>query len=348
MKDRTSATNGSSNVFDLRLTGPITTVQPLAHCPPLAADTKSRDNVSRIGRLATPDGLTGFINGSAWRGPVRRCADLVVRKSLGNPKVPFVKALQSRVGGAKGSEETNPDFALRQKIRLSDPVLGLFGAGSTPVGFLPGRIAFSHLIPSTNIAPTIVRGVRRAENRSDEFLNQLSTDEVLRAEAYGEINAQRSKLKAEVKRLEAEHRKKKDDEALGALLETKKAELEDAEKRASNLGTDNAIGMPLAGYEVFPIGTVFNSAIVCRSITEGEAAVLIAALTKWAFNPRIGAKEAYDCGVVRANWKVEVSTDDEWVSDGKFTFDGTGSKPEYTGRTYKLPDLDLGDYLATV
>lgn len=345
--------------FDIKLDGFMKTMEPLAHAPPLPKGEKTNDKVARLARMPVQDSLTetGYVPGGAARGVLRRAADKVVRKLVGNPKVGFLKATQSRVGGAKGSEETTPDFKRREAIRLADPVIGLFGAGSSPVGFIEGRLSISHLIPTTPIIPVVVPGARRAENRTEEFMNQLSDDEVLRAEQYGEANAIRSKLKTEIKEIEIaiwrakavakEKGVKADTADLEAKLAVKTTEHEEAEKRAANLGSTNTIGMPLAGYEVIPAGVTLRSQIIARQVTEGEAAVLIAAMKGWAFNPRIGAKVAHNCGTMSGAWKVSISTDDEWESKGDMIIDGEGGFT-YTGPQFKMPQLDLAEYLATV
>lgn len=339
----------------IRLKGVLTATSAISYSPPDHLDQK---NVACFPTMRMADGNRPYISGATPRGILRRAADDNVRELLQNPLTPAMKALQSRIGGAKGSENVEFDFETKRRLRAADPVLSLFGAGQTSVGMIEGKVQVGMVIPRRDIRDR-QPGARAAENKKDSFLNLLSPEERDNMAQFNVINAAKSKVKAEIKKLIDEERKAKKEKAetktIEDQLEAKKAELTVLEKSAADIISSNTIGQPLPGFEYLPEGTEMDHEIRLQDVTDEELSLFILSLQRWAENPRMGSKQSLNNGYFRATYQMDERVrkapgEIVWEPLATISIDPEfGAKMNWhTPLNLPVPTVDLDAWLATV
>lgn len=295
--------------YTLRLLGSIETLSPFCIVPPNAEEI-TKANKQKYKRIANMviynDGLREnrpVIPGATLRGRIRRSAvDAVL--ALSGEKISLSTWHQNAVGGIKGAEsESGYDIVMRDEIRRKNPILSLFGAGSPWIG---SRVQVEQAIPNHSVETDIVGGVRADDGRRDnEFFQKLtdgSADEWL---SLVDANSVRSGHKQSVKQLESDLRKarkeKNDAEVarLDAELKLKRQDEDGAKALASN-----PVSMPLA-HEAMPMGVVLDHAITLTGVTKEEIGLFFAALNHfWAKKPAIGQHENLGYGLATYTYEL--------------------------------------------
>ncbi len=264
---------------------------------------------------------TVFVPASTLRGKIRRAAARVLLArfdALGEP-VSFDDWLLWSVGGVKGSDDERVEVRRRAAIIEASALLAMFGAGDSPARTMVGaRLHVDPGLPQEEIPATIVKGARGAENRNPELVEFLDPGEIDKVQAYTDANRDRSQLDKDVKEIGRDLHKAERAEAAGKgpgkeAIETQRTRLEKAQRDLQEaveaqrlVGSDNAIGRPLPGYEVIPAGAVFPHRMVAKAATPLQIGFVLAALREFALDPVIGAHVSDGCGRISAQYHIQI------------------------------------------
>jgi hypothetical protein len=153
---------------------------------------------------------------------------------------------------------------------------------------------------------------------------------------WSDLITRQSRLKADSKTVQARFsrlrkevsdgkRASGDPEYLAEQEKLKKLEeeLEKAKEAAAAAGGDVSILLPLPGYEALPAGTQIRHRFDARGVSPVELGLLVAGLSRWAMDPRIGARVAHGCGEVSGRYRIKVRPmgTAAWKDDGSLSFD---------------------------
>mgnify|MGYP001290179118 CR=1 FL=1 len=290
------------------------------------------------------------ISSSALRGPFRRAAAKIVlkrMKALGE-RISFDDWLFWTVGGVKGNEA---EKSICAKKRLSyidgNPLLSAFGAGHAGIGgMIGGRFIIDTVIPDgafdiglhgaggegrARMDPGAVRVARRAENRNLELPEYLDADELQRVELYSDLNSEKSSEKDNGKKIGAAIRKLRAKLMKSGMSEKDadnhpdvvalKADQKAAEKRVTEIteemtgvGSTNSIGMTQPGFEVMPVGAVFEHGMVLKSSTLEQIGFILATLAQVANDDvTFGAHASLGMGRLRMRYDISIRAEDEHI-----------------------------------
>ena len=241
-------------------TGSITTAEPLAYSPP---DHRGADKVARVPRMPVPSAAgpmdTAYLSGATIRGTYRHaCADVWLARER---TVTVRRFLEVKVGGVKGSaEEPRVGLTERAAYLEGDPFLALFGAGSSPVGWIHSRVDVGAALPGEAVQPIRIHGARGDATTDPMLLGVL--DEAGRAAVLDGLAANRRRSQAAeegrglTRRIRQAKRAGQDTAALERELEAaREAERAAAGVQSERLGSDVSLLLPLPGYEAIPPGT---------------------------------------------------------------------------------------------
>ena len=291
-------------------TGSFITREPLAYSPP---DHRGPDKRSLLPRMTVPSAAgaleTVFLSGANVRGRYRHaCADVWLERER---TVTLRRFLECKVGGVKGTgEEVRVGLTERAAYLEGDPILSLFGAGNSPIGWIHSRLDVGAALPDEPTQPILINGVRGDATTDPKLLEVLDAHEhtaVLEGQA---ANRSRSQAAAEHRALEQRIRRGKkgeqDTTELERALETAhQAEQEAARAQSERLGSDVSLLLPLPGYEALPPGTVLSHRMFLKHVSQPHLALLMGGLERFAEDPRFGARRAQGCGRVSVAYEVK-------------------------------------------
>ena len=291
-------------------TGSITTAEPLAYSPP---DHRGADKVSRLPRMPVPSAAgpmdTVYLSGGTIRGTYRHaCADVWLARER---TVTVRRFLEVKVGGVKGSaEEPRVGLTERAAYLEGDPFLALFGAGSSPVGWIHSRVDVGAALPGEPVQPIRIHGARGDATTDPILLGVL--DEAGHAAVLDGLAANRRRSQAAeegrglTQRIRQAKREAQDTAAFEQELETaREAERTAAGVQSERLGSDVSLLLPLPGYEAIPPGTVLGHRMVFRHVTDRQMALFVGGLAHFAEDPRFGGHRAHGCGRVRVDYQIK-------------------------------------------
>lgn len=289
--------------------GHITTRSPFANSPPGAKD---RDNVALLPRLPVGGVPQPAVMPSVLRAAFRQCAaeEVVERLKAAGVAVNFHDFALSAVGGVKGSrkdDDAKVGIDLRSQYVRRQHLVGLFGAGESPVGFAAGAWNIGPAI-ATQADVAIVEGSRRPLNDDPRLTQVLDLAELRKAREFGDANRARSKAQAELRAAQTAMRKAKDPQDKARLADQAKAieaSLAGLKSKSAELLSDVAIGMPLPGYEVIGVNaTMAHRMDIALAGDPARLGLALAALERFGVDPRVGAHQSLGCGYVEARWDV--------------------------------------------
>lgn len=287
------------------------------------------DNTVLLPTLKTGDGdKVPFITATGVRGALRRHAMNTVSELTGEkirtPRGYFFNA----VGGIRGRKadsgtkedgsgekpkETQNDGgestrSLRdlRRAREMNPILGLFGAGDVHGSFMGGHLYVGNAVPMGTPHVGVYRGSRSDDtnNRGDMML-EVTDPETFDATAaeYRRLKEQRSKLKADIKKLENEQKAAK--KAGTELPPEKMAHLKDL-KQLDEQDSTVSVQQPLPGFQYLAPCTL-RQRIVLRDVTDIEIGLFLKALDRMMkTDPYLGAHRARGFGGVAAEGSVKL------------------------------------------
>lgn len=291
-------------------TGEISALEPLAWSPPGHVAPDRRTLLPRMTVLTAAGPMDGvFLGGSTIRGRYRHaCAEVCLERER---PVTYERYLELKLGGVKGSAEA-PRVDLRERLAFleREPVLSLFGAGSSAIGWIHGRVDVGAALPAEPVEPVVLNG-RRGDAASDpilfEVLNEMECERVgLAHEANHRRSLAAAKVRARKRDVARALRGGEDADAHRLELErAQRAEAEAASAQCELAGSDVSMLLPLPGYEAMPVGTVLEHRMVFRHVSAGEMRVFMAGLARFAEDPRFGAHRAHGCGRVAVEYAVK-------------------------------------------
>ena len=291
-------------------TGALITREPLAYSPP---DHSGPDERSLLPRMVVPSAAgaleTVFLSGANIRGKLRHaCADVWLERER---TVTLRRFLECKVGGVKGrGAEVRVGLTARAAYLDGDPFLSLFGAGSSPIGWIHSRLDVGAALPDEPTQPILVKGVRSDATTDPMLLKVLDPHErpaVLEGQAANRSRSQAAAERRELTRRIRQEKKAKHDttELERALDAAHQAEQEAVRTQSKLLGSDVSLQMPLPGYEAIPPGTVLNHRMFLKHVVEEQTALLMGGLERFAEDPRFGARRAQGCGRVSVAYEVK-------------------------------------------
>ena len=290
--------------------GTITTRAPLAYSPP---DHVAPDKRALLPRMTVPTAAgpldTVYLSGSTIRGRYRHaCADVCLAREK---PVTYERYLELTVGGVKGRAAVRRvGLSERGAYVAGEPLLSLFGAGASKVGWIHGRLAVGAALPAEPAEPVVLNG-RRGDGTEDPILLEvLGEEERERVLLAAEANQQRSRAAAKVGQLRRQIARANGAEAdlseLRRSLEAAcQAEEEAASAQSELVGSDVSPLLPLAGYEAIAPGTALSHRMFFRHVSQGEMSLFVAGFARFAEQPRFGGRGAQGCGSVGVEYAVK-------------------------------------------
>lgn len=299
--------------------GTITAVQPLATCSAALKENEERlrgkNTATPVPYISTAEGRRLMFPATGIRGKLRRALRDVLRQNLiqrsGEEKpLSLDEHYFLTLGGIKGDEAVDrASVSHEQQWRESNVLLSLFGAGSAGVlGMVHGRLAVGNAICESVSHPVVFSGARSDDLYRDrsqvEFLSDADVKALI-VQSEGTRDA--SAIKREAKALEKARKEARSakNEQLVDQLSVEIQRLEDAANNVkSEAGVKNTVGMPLAGWEAIPAGSVMEHKFILNNANHIELGALLAALDQFSMMPTLGAHYAAGCGLVSGSWEV--------------------------------------------
>ena len=212
----------------------ITTQGPLSIAMHVAQGTRANDynNFPLMARGQDELGAvlqTAYLPASTVRGFLRRAAGIAAMEKRGVGNTTLQQAYSDILGQSKDAKET-VDLVKLSTIREADPILDLFGSWS-----IKSRLLVSNFLPTTNVLPQAITGVRKDLEDTEGVLTLLSETDQQAYYNRSDINSQRAAADAVVKGLNRDIRKAKKD---GNALTDLEAALVIADAKAVALKTD--------------------------------------------------------------------------------------------------------------
>lgn len=296
--------------FNLKLTGKLQTLSPIAIVPPGAAEImvgngKYKQIANTIIYVDELRQTRPHIPGSTLRGRLRRAA-VEVYLGLAGGRIPLNEWHQNAVGGIKGAEAENAfDVVARQSIREKNPILSLFGAGSP---WLASKASIGNAVPVHPIETLKVGGVRSDDGRRDdgffEKLDEAAVDDWI---ALIDANAARTRVKQsrDAFKKELGRAKREKDNAEIARIEAEMKAL-DSDEEALKTMASNPVSMPLL-HEAMPLGVALDHEIKLTAVTAEEIGLFFAGFNAFLkTHPAIGQHENMGYGLFSGVYNVQL------------------------------------------
>ena len=291
-------------------TGTITTREPLACSPP---GHLGRDKCALLPRMTVPTAAgpldTVFFPGSTIRGRYRHASADVC---LGRERpVSLARYFALKIGGIKGTDkERRVGLLERDAFLQAEPLLSLFGAGASGIGWIHGRLDVGAALPAEPAEPVVITGTRGNATRDPVLFEVLDEAERARVVLGLEANRRRSQAGAELRELSkqiarADRAGEDTAELIRARESARECDEEAASAQSEHLGSDVSLLLPLPGYEAIPPGTVLHHRMFFRHVSEFEMHLFMAGLARFAEDPRFGAHRAHGCGRVAVEYAVK-------------------------------------------
>lgn len=301
--------------------GHLKAVAPLATCSKDLKDREGRDNQPMpVPTTTTELGKRLMFPATGIRGALRRRARDVLRHAVmaaTNNETPFTldEHYFLTLGGIKGEgAQDRSTVAMEAAWRKKNPLLSLFGAGDAGVlGFVQGHLSVGNAVARDASEPVIFSGVRTDDLYRDKSqIRFLSDDDIASLVSRAKGGRDRSALQNELKAVERDQ-KKAQREANATLAEELRAKADLLKKQVESVkaesgASDVSVGMPLAGWQAIPQGTVMDHRMLLVRSNELELGFLIETLNGLALDPVLGAHFATGHGLVSGEWTIYEAT----------------------------------------
>ncbi|MDZ0185194.1 RAMP superfamily CRISPR-associated protein [Klebsiella quasipneumoniae] len=292
----------------LNFTGSISTLEPLTVTLKNAVTTSGHRLPRNGGFNATP-----YFPGTSIRGTLRHAAHKVVVERVGldvDGKSPFDLAghfMLAQGVDINGEAETFTagDINAGAELRSKNPLISLFGRWG-----LSGKVGVGNAIPVGDNQWGMFGGGARAImfERDETLIDFLETEQVERLgrllEEQAEASVDISHIKSEqdaLKKVMKSADKETKSEIQSQLRELdKKIQARKDRKQESR----ESIRRPIDPYEAFVTGAELSHRMSLKNATDEEAGLFIAALIRFAAEPRFGSHANHNCGLVEAQWTV--------------------------------------------
>lgn len=281
----------------------ITTVGPLSIAMPIAEGQMGNkfNNFPVVTRGLDGDGnklQTAYLPATTFRGFLRRAIvtqQMTEAAAIGKPYT-LQKAYADLIGQDAASEsKDNIDLLKLKQIREENSVLDLFGSG---LG-IKSRLLVSHFMPTHNVMPEVITGVRKDLEDSDGVLDLLTPEDSEKYLGRSAANSKRAAAMSVVKGLEQKVKKVtkagEDATELRAALEEAKGV---AGRYESDMGEMTNSSRTLTNYYVLPAGIELKGRLVIENVRNRDLPMIELALNALSHRPILGAQSARGCGEI--------------------------------------------------
>ena len=281
----------------------ITTVGPLSIAMPIAEGQMGNkfNNFPVVTRGLDEDGnklQTAYLPATTLRGFLRRAIvtqQMTEAAAAGKPYT-LQRAYADLIGQDAASESKDDiDLLKLRQTRDENAVLDLFGSG---LG-IKSRLLVSHFLPSHNVLPEVITGVRKDLEDTDGILDLLTPADSDKYLGRSAANSRRSSAVAVVKGLETKIRKAtkagEDVSELRAALEEAKGV---ADRYEADMGEMTNSSRTLTNYYAFPAGVELKGRLVIENARDRDLPMIELALNALSCRPILGAQSARGCGEI--------------------------------------------------
>lgn len=291
------------------INGSITTVGPLSITMPVAEGLPANrfNNFPIVTRGLDDDGhkqQTGYLPATTLRGFLRRAivTHQMTQAAAAGKHYTLQRAYADLIGQDAASESKEEiDLLKLRQTRDENPVLDLFGAG---LG-IKSRLLVSHFLPTHNVLPEAITGVRKDLEDTDGVLDALSEADRDRYLGRSEANSRRAAALNVAKGLEGKLRRAKKAGDDTAELERAHAEaLAIVARYESEMGDMTNSSRTLTTYYALPAGIELKGRLVVEHARERDLPMLELALNELSLRPVLGAQIARGCGEIAGRFDV--------------------------------------------
>ncbi|MDO8206747.1 MAG: hypothetical protein Q7T38_02880 [Gallionella sp.] len=289
----------------------LTTVGPLSITMPIAEGQMGNkyNNFPVVTRGIDEDGnkrQTGYLPATTLRGFLRRAIviDLMTQAAEQGHHYTLQRAYADLIGQDAASEAKDDiDLIKLRQTREENAVLDLFGSG---LG-IKSRLLVSHFMPTHNVLPEVITGVRKDLEDTDGVLDLISAEDRDRYLGRSAANSKRSAALTVVKGLDARIRKaKKAGEDLAELEAALLAAQGIVERYESDMGDMTNSSRTLTSYFALPAGIELKGRLVIENARERDLPMIELALNALSMRPILGAQSARGCGEIEGIFDVMV------------------------------------------
>lgn len=289
----------------------ITTVAPLSIAMPVAEGQLANkfNNFPIVTRGLDDDGnklQTGYLPATTLRGFLRRAivAEQMAQAAAAGKHYTLQKAYADLIGQDAASESKDDiDLLKLRQTREENAVLDLFGSG---LG-IKSRLLVSHFMPTHNVLPEVMTGVRKDLEDTDGVLDMLSSADRDLYLGRAEANSRRAAALTMAKGLEGKIRRARKAGEETAELEQALTEAQAVVARhESGMGDMTNSSRTLTNYFALPAGIELTGRLVIENARERDLPMLELALDALSKRPILGAQSARGCGEIEGMFDVAV------------------------------------------
>lgn len=291
------------------INGSITTVGPLSITMPVAEGLPANrfNNFPIVTRGLDDDGhkqQTGYLPATTLRGFLRRSIVIhqMTQAAAEGKHYTLQRAYADLIGQDAASESKDDiDLLKLRQTREENPVLDLFGAG---LG-IKSRLLVSHFLPTHNILPEAITGVRKDLEDTDGVLDALSEGDRDKYLGRSEANSRRAAAQNVAKALEGKLRRaKKAGEGTAELEQAHAEALAVVARYESEMGDMTNSSRTLTTYHALPAGIELKGRLIVERARERDLAMLQLALNELSLRPVLGAQIARGCGEIEGRFDL--------------------------------------------
>ncbi len=287
----------------------ITTVGPLSIAMPIAEGQLGNkfNNFPMVTRGIDEDGnklQTGYLPATTVRGFLRRAivTDQMTSAAAEGKHYTLQRAYADLIGQDAASESKDDiDLLKLRQMRDDNAVLDLFGSG---LG-IKSRLLVSHFMPTHNVLPEVITGVRKDLEDTDGILDLLSQSDQDTYLGRSGANSKRAAAVSVFKGLEGKIRKaKKAGESFTELEVALKEAQGVVDRYESDMGAMTNSSRTLTSYFVLPAGIELKGRLVIEKALERDISMVELALNELSKRPILGAQSARGCGEIEGMFDV--------------------------------------------
>lgn len=287
----------------------ISTVGPLSITMPVAEGLQANrfNNFPIVARGLDDDGhkqQTGYLPATTLRGFLRRAivTHQMTEAAAAGKHYTLQRAYADLIGQDAASESKDDiDLLKLRQTREENAVLDLFGSG---LG-IKSRLLVSHFMPTHNILPEVITGVRKDLEDTDGVLDMLSETDRDFYLGRSEANSRRAAALTVAKGLEAKIRRaKKAGEDIADLEAALKEAQAVVDRYESSMGEMTNSSRTLTSYFALPAGIELKGRLVIENARERDLPMIELALNELSQRPILGAQSARGCGEIEGRFDV--------------------------------------------
>lgn len=291
------------------INGSIATVGPLSIAMPVAEGLPANrfNNFPIVTRGLDDDGnkqQTGYLPATTLRGFLRRAivTRLMAQAAAEGRHYTLQRAYADLIGQDAASEAKDDiDLLKLRQTREENPVLDLFGAG---LG-IKSRLLVSHFMPTHNVLPEAITGVRKDLEDTEGVLDALAEADRDNYLGRSAANSRRAAALTVAKGLEAKLRRAKKSGDDTVELEQAHAEAQAVVARhESAMGDMTNSSRTLTTYYALPAGLELKGRLVVERARKRDLSLLELALNELSLRPVLGAQIARGCGEIEGRFDV--------------------------------------------